>query len=90
MIKMKTYISMKKIIKTKLKEVVGLGLTIALITFGCVDLDENPIDFPAPDNFYQTESQIVSGLAGAMDPLYQQWGNYSYGWGSFHDDANGN
>ena len=90
MIIMKTYISMKKIIKTKLKEIIGLGITILLITFGCVSLDENPIDFPAPDNFYQTEDQIISGLAGAMDPLYQQWGNYSYGWGSFHDDANGN
>ncbi len=81
---------MKKIIKYKLKEIIGLGMTVLLITVGCVSLDENPKDFPAPDNFYKTEGQIVSGLAGAMDVLYQQWGNYSYGWGSFHDDANGN
>lgn len=71
----------------------NLMLTVAvmlLVLIGCVSLDEEPLDFPSPDNFYGTQDQIVSGLTGAMASMYSQWDNYSYGWGAFHDDANDN
>jgi len=90
MLKMKKFISMEKINKIIPKELICISFTLFLLTFGCVSLDEDPMDFPGPDNFYATEGQIVSGLTGAMGSLYSQWGNYSYGWGAFHDDANAN
>jgi hypothetical protein len=64
--------------------------TLLFIPFGCVDLEEEPLDFPSPENFYGTVDQIISGLTGSMASMYSQWDNYSYGWGAFHDDANDN
>jgi hypothetical protein len=63
---------------------------LLMVTIGCVSLDEEPLDFPSPENFYASEDQIVSALTGSMAAMYSQWGNYSYGWGAFHDDANDN
>ena len=88
MLKMKIFISMKKINNMKLKGLTSIGFVLFLLSFGCVSLDEKPMDFPGPDNFYATEDQILSGLTGSMGALYSQWGNYSYGWGPFQDDAN--
>lgn len=90
MLKTKIFISMEKINKIQLKKLIRIGFVLLMLTFGCVSLDEEPKDFPGPDNFYATEGQIVSGLTGAMGSLYSKWGNYSYGWGAFHDDANDN
>ena len=59
---------------------------IFLLVAGCVNLEEKPLDFPSPDNFYGTVGQIEASLAGSMGRLYSKWGNYSYGWGDFHDD----
>ena len=89
MLKMKKNISMKKIIKL-LKKMTVAGFALFFLTFGCVSLDEEPLDFPSPENFYASEGQIISALTGAMGALYSQWGRYSYGWGTFHDDANDN
>lgn len=80
---------MKNIIKNRRK---FLWFTIAfLMTMGgCVNLDEEPKDFPSPDNFYATPDQIISALTGSMAAMYSQWDNYSYGWAEFADDANDN
>ena len=73
---------MKNII-IKFKNLMLMGSLIFLFSIiGCVSLDEEPLDFPSPENFYGTEGQIVSGLTGSMGRLYSQWSNYSYPWGA--------
>jgi hypothetical protein len=79
-----------KNIKIRLKKLMWSAALLLLLAPGCVDLEEEPLDFPGPDNFYATEAQIISALTGSMGAMYSQWGNYSYGWGAFHDDANDN
>lgn len=78
---------MKNLIK-RFKELLLLTAILLMIAPGCVDLEETPLDFPGPDNFYATEGQIISALTGSMASMYSQWDNYSYGWGAFQDDAN--
>lgn len=79
---------MKKINNIKLKSLILTIMVLFLFNIGCVDLTEKPKDFPSPENFYSTEAQIVSALTGSMGALYSQWGDYSYGWGGFHEPAN--
>ncbi len=76
---------MKKVI-LNFKNTISIITIILLFGMGCVNLEEKPLDFPSPDNFYGTVGQIEASLTGAMGALYSQWGNYSYGWGPFHDD----
>jgi hypothetical protein len=76
---------MKKII-FNLKHSISIITVILMMGVGCVSLEEKPLDFPSPENFYGTVGQIEASLTGAMGALYSQWGNYSYGWGEFHDD----
>lgn len=78
---------MKNIRKINLKNPILMLSVFFLLNIGCVELDESPMDFPSPDNFYSTEAQIISALTGSMGALYTQWGDYSYGWGDFHEDA---
>lgn len=50
-------------------------------------LEEKPISFVSPDNFYQTAQQVETAFASSMNFLWDYWGGYSYGYGSFiHDD----
>jgi len=79
-----------KNIKIRLRKLMSLVALLLLLAPGCVDLEETPLDFPGPDNFYATEDQIISALTGSMASMYSQWDNYSYGWGAFQDDANDN
>lgn len=72
--------------KIKLRNPILVFGIVLMLGAGCVDLEETPMDFPSPENFYGTVGQIESALTGAMGSLYSQWGNYSYGWGPFHDD----
>jgi starch-binding outer membrane protein, SusD/RagB family len=81
--------TMKNIILIS-RKLILMASVLLMIPIGCMDLDEEPLDFPSPENFYSTQDQIISGLTGAMASMYSQWGNYSYGWGAFHDDANDN
>jgi hypothetical protein len=76
---------MKKFI-LNFKNSISFITIILLFGVGCVSLEEKPLDFTSPDNFYGTIGQIEASLTGAMGALYSQWGNYSYGWGPFHDD----
>lgn len=76
---------MKKVIK-KLKNPILISGVFLLLGIGCVNLEEEPIDFPSPENFYGTVGQIEAALTGSMGNIYSLWGGYSYGWGPFHDD----
>ena len=55
-----------KNIKIRLKKLMWSAALLLLLAPGCVDLEEKPLDFPGPDNFYATEDQIISALTGAM------------------------
>ncbi len=78
---------MKNIFKTKLITLISAGFIMILATIGCVKLEETPMDFPGPDNYYNTPEQIVAALAGSMSRLYIQWDTYSYeGWWAFESD----
>ncbi len=59
---------------------------LLLITNRCVKLEENPMDFVSPDNFYQTSSQIEAAFASSMNRLYSYWGAYSWIYDKFEND----
>jgi hypothetical protein len=52
----------------------------------CVDLDEKPLDFTGPDNYYSNAAQIESAFASAMNRLYDSWSAYSYTYYNFWND----
>lgn len=55
--------------------------------FACNDLEEEPISFISPDNFYNSPQQVETAFAASMNFLWNYWEGYSYGYGSFiHDD----
>ncbi|HLF32736.1 MAG TPA: RagB/SusD family nutrient uptake outer membrane protein [Cyclobacteriaceae bacterium] len=72
----------------RLKSFKVLASVVAAVLAGCVSLEEKPKDFPSPDNFYNTEEQIVSALTASMANLYSQWSNYSYPYQVYHTDYN--
>jgi hypothetical protein len=47
-----------------------LLLPLLAASQGC-SLDENPVSVITPDNFYQNEAEVLSGLAGVYAPLRQ-------------------
>ncbi len=66
-----------------------LNLALALILMilpTCVKLDEEPLDFTGPDNFYKSASQIESAFASAMERIYTYWGAYQYTYYNFNND----
>lgn len=65
-----------------------MASVLLMVTIGCVSLDEEPLDFPSPENFYGTEDQIISALTGSLAALYSQWDNYSYPYQLYHTDYN--
>jgi len=79
---------MKKKYCLKYKTLIAIFVAVVLVSFGCVDLEEEPLDFPGPENFYKTPDQIISALTGAMSELYMKWNDYSYGYYEFHTDQN--
>jgi len=52
---------------------------LSIMQWGCVDLEEVPLDFPGPDNFYKSPSQIQAAFASSGSRLYTAWSVYSYG-----------
>jgi starch-binding outer membrane protein, SusD/RagB family len=62
---------------------------IAICFVRCETLDETPMSFIAPENFFETIPQCETALAAAMSRLWNEWfdGSYGYGYGYFrHDD----
>ncbi|GJM29169.1 MAG: hypothetical protein DHS20C17_18040 [Cyclobacteriaceae bacterium] len=52
-----------------------------LTVFGCTELDETPLDFTGPGNFYQDKSQVEAAFTSSMSRIYDRW-NDSYGYGA--------
>ncbi len=69
--------------------ILNLGLMSAFIFLllpSCIDLDEKPLDFTGPDNFYKSVSQIESAFASSMQRLFSPWGAYGYTYYNFEND----
>jgi hypothetical protein len=81
----KKYNIMKRRILNIFNMVMMSGVLL-LLTPRCVDLDETPLDFTGPDNFYQSVGQIESAFASSMNRLYQSWSAYSYTYYNFWND----
>src|SRR5687767_6054955 len=78
--------SMKNVL-IYIKNVSLVAALMLLLNTGCVELEETPMDFTGPTNFYKSSGQIESAFASAMARLYSEWSAYSYGHGYFaHDD----
>lgn len=75
---------MRKKIENTIKLVSGI---MVLLFAGCVELEETPMDFVSPANFYKTPSQVEAAFASSMNRLYYKWGvGYSYIYGLFIND----
>ncbi len=63
-------------------------LILLLVVSGCSkQLEEKPLSFVSPENFYQTVPQVETAFAASLNFLWDYWGGYSYGYGNFiHDD----
>lgn len=70
----------------KIKKAAFLFGALLLLHSACVDLDETPMDFTGPSNFYTSPSQIEASFVSAMSRLYGEWENYGYGHGYFASD----
>jgi hypothetical protein len=76
---------MKKI-QHYLRSLILCGFTLSAVV-ACNDLEEEPISFVQPENFYTSPEQIEAAFAGSMNRLWNYWAAYSYGMGNFrHDD----
>jgi len=63
-----------------------MSVVFLMLTPKCVELDETPLDFTGPDNFYQSKAQIEAAFASAMNRLYDPWSAYSYTYYNFWND----
>lgn len=56
------------------------------LTLSCKKLDEQPISFVEPNDFYTTSSQLEATFAASMNTLWNSWSGYGYGMGYFVND----
>jgi hypothetical protein len=56
------------------------------LAISCKKLDEKPISFVPPSDFYTTPAQIEAAFAASMNRLWDYWGGYGYGQGYFVND----
>ena len=78
-----------KNMKKRQMNILNLGLLSALILMllpRCVKLEEKPLDFTNPDNFYKSVSQIESAFASSLQRLFSPWSAYGYTYYNFQDD----
>lgn len=54
----------------KILNLVLVSAFILLLMPRCVELEEKPLDFTGPDNFYQNTSQIEAAFASSMQRLF--------------------
>ena len=54
------------------------GCAILLLLASCMNLEETPKDFTAPDNYYQSIGQVESALASSMNRLFGGWTFYDW------------
>jgi starch-binding outer membrane protein, SusD/RagB family len=64
-------------------------VVMALLIFGasCKELEEKPLNFLDPKQYYNSSDQIESVFTYTMANMYTTWAAYGYGHGTFvHDD----
>lgn len=61
---------------------------IFLVFISCQKLDEKPLSFAGPDNYYNSIEQAETVLIGHMNLMFDSWGtnDYSWAWRLFRDD----
>lgn len=69
-----------------LKKPVFCFITLITIVTSCKKLDETPKSFVTPENFYTTPGQVEAAFAASMNNLWDYWGGYGYGQGTFVND----
>ena len=62
-----------------LRKIGMIGVGVTFFTFSCTNLDEELFDRVTPDNFFQTEQELISGL-GAAYSGFGGIGNHSNLW----------
>jgi hypothetical protein len=62
-----------------------MSLLLLLLT-RCVKLEEKPMDFVSPANFYNSPSQVEAAFTSSMNRIYGKWYGYSYPYGLFEND----
>jgi starch-binding outer membrane protein, SusD/RagB family len=62
-----------------LRKIGMIGVGVTFFTFSCTNLDEELYDRVTPDNFFQTEQELISGL-GAAYSSFGGLGNHSNLW----------
>lgn len=66
--------------KTKINKIMMYASGIFFLTYiGCTELEETPLDFTGPDNYYNNSSQVESAFAASMSRIYTRWAVYGYG-----------
>lgn len=68
-------------------------ISICIFSLSCKKLNEEPVSFITPENFYTTPAQIEAVYASSMNTLWDSWSTYGYAMATFsHDDqlAGGN
>ena len=68
---------MKKRI-SKIFYLVLMSGVLLLLSVRCVKLQEKPLDFVSPQNFYETPSQIQAAFVSSMSRLWGYWIMYDY------------
>ncbi|WP_018616862.1 RagB/SusD family nutrient uptake outer membrane protein [Segetibacter koreensis] len=69
-----------------LRIILFLFIVILTIVSSCKKLEETPKSFVTPQNFYTTPAQVEAAFAAAMNNLWDYWGGYGYGQGTFVND----
>lgn len=69
-----------------LNKSIFLLAAIFTVVASCKKLDETPKSFVIPENFYTTPGQVEATFASAMNNLWDYWGGYGYGMGTFVND----
>jgi hypothetical protein len=76
---------MKKI-SLLIKWPLGFLLVVLMVVSSCKKLDETPLSFVSPDDFYTTPAQVEAVFASAMNSLWDAWSAYGYAMVYFSND----
>ena len=63
-----------------------LIILLSVVGISCKKLDENPVSFVTPDNFYSNPGQIEAVFASSMNTLWDAWSAYGYAMAVFSND----
>ncbi|MCL6100865.1 MAG: RagB/SusD family nutrient uptake outer membrane protein [Bacteroidetes bacterium] len=73
--------------KFYLKNIYFSLIASSILVMSCQKLDETPISFVSPGEFYKSQAQIEAAFASSMYKLWSYWGGYGYsGQNCFNND----